>query len=192
MNKFDAPPLSEIIRGVIDRDLGNPATPRIEVLARHSIENYLLDPLVVFCLLSSANRAPSMPGLKISTGDEHLIREQSEEGLTAIVEAITAMVQPALQDLTEDETCTRVVKFTNGSQARYPVWTLERRGHDLFPLFQNAFGGAGVITPPRLEQSMRRLRLLPIELADIFDRLQGAIALGEAPATEAAKAALAK
>lgn len=173
VNKFDVPPLSEVIRGVIDRDLGNSATSRIEVIGRHSIENYLLDPLVVFCLLSSAKRAPSVDGLQISTGDEHLIREKPEAVLSAIVAAIVAMVRPLLPDLKEEETHTRVVTFTNGSQARYPAWILDRRGHDLMPIFQSAFGGAVVINPPRLEQSIRRLRLIPAELADIFDRLQG-------------------
>lgn len=178
VNKFDVPPLSEIVRGVIDRDQGNSATSRIEVIGRHSIENYLLDPLVVFCLLSSANRAPSIDGLQISTGDEHLIREQPEAVLSAVVTAIAAMVQPLLPDLKEEETHTRVVQFTKGSQARYPAWVLDRRGHDLMPIFQSAFGGTGVITPPRLEQSIRRLRLIPTELADIFDRLQGVVTKG--------------
>ena len=176
VNKFDVPPLSEVIRGVIDRDNGNSPTPRIEVVGRHSIENYLLDPLVVFCLLSSAKRAPSVEGLNISTGDEHLIREQPEKVLTAIVAAIVAEVQPHIQNLQHGETLTRTVKFTKGVEAQYPVWILDRRGHDLMQLFQKAFGGSGVITPPRLEQSLRRLRLIPVELADIFDRLQGAVA----------------
>lgn len=176
VTKFDVPPLSEVVRGIIDRDHGNSATSRIEVIGRHSIENYLLDPLVVFCLLSSANRAPSIDGLHISTGDEHLIREQPEAVLSAIITAIVAIVQPLLPDLKQEETHTRVVQFTKGSEARYPAWALERRGHDLMPIFQSAFGGTGVITPPRLEQSMRRLRLIPTELADIFDRLQGLVA----------------
>ena len=172
--KFDVPPLSEVIRGVIDRDLSNSATSRIEVIGRHSVENYLLDPLVVFCLLSSAQRAPSVNGLQISTGDEHLIREQPEAALSAIVAAVAAIVQPLLPDLKEEETHTRVITFTNLSRARYPAWMLDRRGHDLMPVFQKAFGGPAVINPPRLEQSIRRLRLIPAELADIFDRLQGA------------------
>ncbi|WP_080727922.1 AAA family ATPase [Ralstonia solanacearum] len=184
VNKFDVPPLSEVIRGVIDRDNGNSPTPRIEVVGRHSIENYLLDPLVVFCLLSSAKRAPSVEGLNISTGDEHLIREQPEKILTAIVAAIVTEVQPHIRDLQHAETLTRTVKFTKGVEARYPAWMLDRRGHDLMPLFQKAFGGSGVITPPRLEQSLRRLRLIPVELADIFDRLQGAVAQNAEPVSE--------
>ncbi len=181
VNKFDVPPLSEIIRGVIDRDVGNSPTARIEVIARYSIENYLLDPLIVFCLLSGANRAPQVEGLKISTGDEHLIREQPEPLLTAIVAAIVAVVEPHILDLQETEKFTRTVTFTKGVSAQYPAWTIDRRGHDLMPLFQKAFGGAGIISPPRLEQSLRRLRLIPVELADIFDRLQEAVAKETSP-----------
>lgn len=184
VNKFDIPPLSEVIRGIIDRDNGNSPTPRIEVIGRHSIENYLLDPLVVFCLLSSAKQAPSVEGLNISTGDEHLIREQSEKVLTAIVAAIVTRVQPHIQNLKQAETITRTVKFTRGVEAQYPAWMLDRRGRDLMPLFQEAFGGSGVINPPRLEQNLRRLRLIPVELADIFDRLQGAVAQKTEPVSE--------
>lgn len=176
VKKFDMPPLSDMIRGIIDRDFGNPSTSRIEVIGRHSLENYLVDPLVVFCLLSTAKRAPSVDGLNISAGDEHLLREQPEEILTAIVSTIADKVQPFLANLQPDERCLREVKFTKGVQVQYPSWILDRRGHDLLPLFQQAFGGSGIISPPRLEQSMRRLRLIPVELADIFDRLQGTVA----------------
>jgi hypothetical protein len=127
---------------------------------------------VVFCLLSSAKRAPNVNGLQISSGDEHLIREQPESLLSAIVDAIDAEVRPLLPNLESADVGKRAVKFTKGVQAQYPAWMLDRRGHDLMPLFQRAFGGSGVIAPPRLEQSLRRLRLIPVEIADIFDRLQ--------------------
>lgn len=172
VNKFDVPPLSDVIRGIIDRDNGNVRTARIEVIGRHSIENYLLDPLVVFCLLSSAKRAPTVNGLQISSGDEHLIREQPESLLSAIVDAIDAKVRPFLPNLESADVVKRAVSFTKGVQAQYPAWMLDRRGHDLMPLFQRAFGGSAVITPPRLEEGLRRLRLIPVEIADMFHRLQ--------------------
>lgn len=172
VTKFDIPPLSEIVRGVIDRDKSNTRSTRIEVIGRYSIENYLLDPLVVYCLLSSAKRAPPVEGLTISPGDEHLIRELPENTLNSIVASITILVQQHLQEIRPEESCTATVRFTNGAAVQYPVWALERRGHDLMSAYQKAFGGA-VVTPPRLEQAMRRLRLIPVELADILDRLQG-------------------
>lgn len=172
VNKFDQPPLNEIVRGVIDLDGGNTATTRVRVLGRHSIENYLLDPFVVFCLLSSVGRAPSVSGLTISIGDEHLIRELPELTLLSIVTAVTCSVEPLLANPSAADTQRRAVAFTNGKNVDYPAWTLDRRGHDLLPVFQAAFGGAGLINPPRLAQAIRRLRLIPVELADIFDALQ--------------------
>ena len=177
VNKFDQPPLSEIVRGVIDRDNGNVSSSRVEVIGRHSIENYLLDPLVVYCLLSSASCAPRIAGLDVSTGDEHLIREQPAEVLQSIIDTIINVVQQKILDLQEMELSRRSVRFTKGVEVQYPGWMLDRRGHDLMIAFQSAFGGNGVITPPRLEQSMRRLRLMPDELVDIFERLQSPVLL---------------
>lgn len=172
VNKFDQAPLNEIVRGVIDRDASNAATPRIAVIGRYSIENYLLDPLVVYCLLSSAKSAPVISGIKLSSGDEHMIREMPEGELAAVLDAIIAIVQPRLTNVTPAEAAPRDVTFTNGKKLVYPGWVLDRRGHDLLPVFQTAFGGPGVINPLRLEQSLRRLRLVPTELADILDQLQ--------------------
>jgi ABC-type transport system involved in cytochrome c biogenesis ATPase subunit len=172
VNKFDQPPLNEIVRGVIDRDVANCAANRIAVLGRYSIENYLLDPLVVFCLLSSVKLAPSVSGVSLSPGSEHLIRELPETSLSAVVAAIASMVEPRLRDLLATEKVMKTVTFTTGKTVEYPAWIIDRRGHDLLPVFQAAFGGVNVISPPRLDQSFRRLRLIPAELADIFDKLQ--------------------
>jgi hypothetical protein len=38
-------------------------------IARYSIENYLLDPFVVFGLLLDAGMAPPVPGVTITRGD---------------------------------------------------------------------------------------------------------------------------
>ena len=172
VDKFDQPPLNEIVRGVIDHDGSNAPTNRTRVLGRHSIENYLLDPFVVFCLLSSAGRAPAVAGLPISIGDEHLIRELPEETLVTLITAVRGCVEPLLANPSPADTLKKTVSFTNGKNVDYPAWMLDRRGHDLLPAFQAAFGGPGVVNPPRLEQAVRRLRLIPVELADIFDALQ--------------------
>lgn len=172
VEKFSIPPLSEVIRGLIDKDKTNTPSPNIEVLGRYSIENYLLDPLVVYCLLSSAGEAPIVSGLGITTGDEHLIRSQPAAILSEIVSVIAKAVEKEIPDLTVKDRENRTVKFTNGAAVEYPAWVLERRGHTLMQCFQNAFGGAKVISPPRLELSLRRLRMIPKELADVFRRLQ--------------------
>ena len=172
VNKFDQPPLNEIFRGIIDRDGGNASTPRIEVLGRYSIENYLCDPFVVFGLLVEQGRAPSIAAVNISQGDEHRIRELSESQLQEVARSITSAVEPSLPNLTTAEQLLKEVEFTSGKRIQYPAWLIDRRGHDLLPIFQSVFGGPKVLSPPRLSNSLRRVRLVPKELADIFDNLQ--------------------
>ncbi len=171
INKFDRPPLDKLIRGVIDRDGTNTATARIAVLGRYSIENYYLDPFVVFGLLLEAQRAPAISNVTISSGDEHRIRISNNAELQAIVDVIRNLVEPAIAAQAPDTT-PHTVTFTIGRSVQYPAWMLYHRGHDLLPAYQSVFGGASVISPPRLERSLRRTRLIPSELADIFDGLQ--------------------
>ncbi len=49
--KFEVGPLAEMFRGIIDLDSGGTPPPRVSVLSRYSLENYLLDPLTVYGLL---------------------------------------------------------------------------------------------------------------------------------------------
>lgn len=173
IEKLDQPPLGEIFRGIIDRDTGNAPTSRIYVLSRYSIENYLLDPFVVFGVLLDQGTAPAITGVSISQGDEHLLRTMPEAKLQAIVAAIRTLVEPAISGLTALETGPHPVSFTNGKTVEYPNWMIDRRGHDLLPLYQSVLGGPGVISRLRLYRSLRRVRLMPVELADIMEKLQG-------------------
>jgi hypothetical protein len=173
VDKFDQPPLDEMFRGIIDRDAANTPTKHIYVLGRHSIENYLLDPFVIFGILLDEGNTPAVAGMSISRGDEHLLRTMPEADLQEILNAIRAKVEPSISHLTPAETATCKVSFTNGKSIEYPQWMINRRGHDLLSLYQLVFGGVKVISPPRLRGSMHRVRLVPTELADIMASLQG-------------------
>jgi hypothetical protein len=48
---------------------------------------------------------------------------------------------------------------------------LTKPGHGLLPVYQKVFGQM-IITPPKLEKSFRRVRLIPNELAEIMAQLQ--------------------
>ena len=85
VEKFNAPPLNQFFRGIIDLDTGNKPTERIQVLGRYSIENYLLDPFVVFGIMLDEGTAPPITGLSISKGDEHRLRTMSEAELQSIL-----------------------------------------------------------------------------------------------------------
>jgi energy-coupling factor transporter ATP-binding protein EcfA2 len=172
VDKFDQPPLDELVRGVIDRDTANAATTRVAVLGRYSIENYYLDPFVVFGVLLDARLAPAVANVSISAGDEHRVRSMDAASLQAIVNAIRSAVEPTLASQGAIDTSLRTVTFTNAKSVEYPAWMLDYRGHDLLSVYQSLFGGADVISPPRLERSLRRTRLIPSELAKIFHNLQ--------------------
>jgi len=172
VNKFDAAPLDQVFRGIIDKDTTNVSTKRVHIVGRYNIENYLLDPFVIFGILLEEETAPAIQTVSISQGDEHLIRAMSEPELQSIVTAIQLQVEPQLLGLTTVEKESLTVSFTNGKSVQYPAWMIDRNGHDLLPIYQNIFGGAKVISPPRLEKSFRRIRLMPVELAEIMQKLQ--------------------
>ncbi len=110
--------------------------------------------------------------MKLSSGDEHLIRGLQAKELQAIATAILAQVAPHVAPVTSAESALKAVQFTRGQSLDYPNWMFTRRGHDLLPLFQKAFGGPKVLHAPRLLKVMRRIRLVPVELADVFDTIQ--------------------
>jgi hypothetical protein len=100
-----------------------------------------------------------------------LLRNLPASALQSVVDYVTRQVEPELGTLASSEKALVDVTFTNGIQVKYPEWMLKKRGHDLLPVYQKVFGQAAV-TPPKLEKSFRRVRLVPIELAEIMSRLQ--------------------
>ena len=172
VEKMKAPPLGEMFRGIIDYDNGNSGSNRVFVTGRHSIENYLADPLVAFALLNDAGKAPSIAGLTITRGDEHLLRDEPQEILQKIIYAIGDVVTPAFEPPVVLDTNSESVEFTSGLKLNYPRWMLRHRGHDILQVYQKAFGGPKVISPPRLKGMIRRIRIIPAELATVLRNLQ--------------------
>ncbi|WP_363348607.1 AAA family ATPase [Methylocystis echinoides] len=172
VEKFDAQPLSEMFRGIIDLDQGNTPSSRVLVIGRHSIENYRLDPVIIFGLLVEEGSAPSLPGGKsISSGDEHLIRELPSVAIQAMVDYVAKEISPSIGAMSDPEKKKRLVTFSNGVEVKYPAWMITRRGHDLFQTYRNAFG-QHVVTPKRLDKAFRRIRMIPLELAEIMACIQ--------------------
>ncbi len=170
IEKLDAPPLTTTFIGVLDRDAGNTATARIKVIGRYSFENYLLDPVNVFGLLLENGTHPAIGGVSVSSGDEHLLRTLPVASLQAISDAVTAKVGRANPSLASSPLVD--VTYTHGMKIQVPGWVVDHCGHDLLPLYQSAWGGHQVITPPRLIKALRRVRLIPRELATLLEELQ--------------------
>lgn len=168
--KLADPPLRDFVRGVIDLDNGNICSDRVKVISRHSIENYLADPLVTYCLLSTRGMAPHVPSVDIARGNEHLLQFQHPSALQDVVNAMCDAVEKAIH--LQSGTAPRTVAFTNGVELQYPEWMISTRGHDLFAAFQQAFGGSSVINYQALEGALVTLRIIPVDLADVLHDLQ--------------------
>jgi ABC-type Mn2+/Zn2+ transport system ATPase subunit len=175
VEKFDLPPLSELVRGIIDLDFGNDASDRLFVVGRHSIENYLIDPILIFALLTKTDRCPVINGIQVSEGDEHMIRGMTSKQLNKIVDAIAAIVEPSLGNLLTEESGYVEVKLTRGQIVKYRKWMINRRGKDLMVKYQECFGGPMAITPPKLIEVLKRVRLIPTELANVFRSVQAQV-----------------
>ncbi len=170
VEKLDSDPLDRIFFGLIDRDVANRSSGRIWVLGRYSFENYLLDPLNLFCLLLENDTAPIVPDVEISSGDEHLLRQQSDSALQAVSDVMVAAMERTEPSLVA--TSTSIVTYTAGNRIAVPSWVIDCRGHDIMTIAQHAFGGVRVISPPRLIRALRRGRLIPTELAAVLKAIQ--------------------
>jgi hypothetical protein len=86
------------------------------------------------------------------------------------VDYISRQVELVLGTLTAGEKVPVPVTL-QGVELKYPKWMLSKPGHELLPVYQKVFGQL-IITPPKLEKSFRRVRLVPNELAEIMTQLQ--------------------
>lgn len=171
VDKFDLPPLSHMFSGIIDLDDGNVGTDRIQVIGRYSIENYLLDPLIVLGLLVEDGRAPMQIARSITQGNEHRIRLLPVEEMQEWVAMTRVIIEPSLE-LSEGDFAEVPVEFSNGVVLKYPRWMLSRRGKDLLVVYQKLLGGPSALSPLRLRKMWRRVRLVPKELAQVLHEIQ--------------------
>ena len=170
IEKLDNPPLTTTFLGVIDRDVCNQPSRRIRVISRYSFENYLLDPVNVFGLLLENGTAPAVSGVTVTSGDEHLLRTLSDATLQAIVDVITFKVESLHANLAHAPLVE--VEYTHGMKVKVPGWVVDHRGHDLLPMYQAAWGTPQIVNPLRLARALRRVRLVPRELATLYLELQ--------------------
>jgi AAA15 family ATPase/GTPase len=162
--------LSEIVKGVIDKDNGNDITDGIYRLDRYSIENYLLDPIVVAATLSTP--PPALKSRGIHQGDEHKIIELSQHDLQGIADEILAQVSSLISRSFPLDAELEKVEFINGKILEYPKWLLNEKGKALLPKFQECFGGPGKISPQFLITAMKRTAMIPKSLEELFNKLQ--------------------
>lgn len=161
--------LEGFIHGVIDKDGSNLPKKNLHVLRRYSIENYLVDPIIVFATLLLKNHAKAKEivmklGTKHTKGNLNELYREKADILSNIAKEILADIASSIPS--NQESSLVKVKYINGQEVEHPDYLLNMRGHDLFQIFHTIFGNT--ITRENLIQAIAITRLIPQDIADIF------------------------
>jgi predicted ATPase len=124
---------NKMVFGVMDWDGEHKATNNLRVLGenkRHSIENYLLDPVLLGALLLrekaeaiTAQQLASAPLLRERENYFHL-REFDDARLQLVADSVVMALGFSANDLVE-------ISYANGRRVQAPQAYLQMRGHDL-------------------------------------------------------------
>ncbi len=126
------------VLGLIDRDTGNVSSATVKVLRRYSLENYLLDPVIVYAVLMKEGKHAEITDVGIKDGNFYDLQKAEESTLQQIADAICSLVeqhQPQVK-VTEE---TMSVEYLHGKSITVPVWLRDFRGHHLEAAFRETF-----------------------------------------------------
>ncbi len=160
--------------GLIDKDVSNAPSDGIHVLERNGMENYLYDPLNVWCALHPRGEAPAVPDVDVPRGRAAFVRELPQAQLQKIADTVLDKVVRLLFDLDVGEKATEEIAFVNGKRLRYPRWFLERDDKEIKKRFVEAFG-QHVLPPGKpktLLESYATLNMVPQDLLELFKTIQ--------------------
>jgi ABC-type cobalamin/Fe3+-siderophores transport system ATPase subunit len=130
---------NKFVWGIIDWDLENKSSAHVKVLGngnRHSIENYLFDPILVAALLLR-ERLISRDDLYLKNNETYTdFKNLDEDRLQVISDFVIQKVS-----LNTDSTNTKksTVKLLNGLNIDIPVWYLHHHGHQLEEVILKSF-----------------------------------------------------
>ena len=121
--------------GIVDWDTKNQPAPFINVHGfeeRYSVENFILDPVYLVCLLIETKNAHGVMGkIGIDAGfNQYLLGSESLERIQSIVEYYFSEFEqkfPVFKSHSERET----VEYLNGKTVQVPKWYLRMQGHEI-------------------------------------------------------------
>lgn len=169
--------INNIIHGLIDEDSGNIVSQGVYKINRYSIENYLIDPIVVYATLIEKEKQPTIEGLDIKLGEEYRLKALSQEELQKVADVVIAQVEHTLKSYFSNfdeanETQRIEVIFSNGVSLLYPKWILKRRGKTLLHQALNSLFTSKDINFTTLYKTFRKLNLFPDDLVSTFKELK--------------------
>ena len=176
VEKFINEGADDIFQGLMDFDNGTNAkesitsSNKLHVINRYSLENYLLDPILIYSSLLHENTSISIPGITLAHRDEHSILKLDEVDLQKIADYILGEIELTLNNVLADEKIKTKTEFINGKILEYPRWFLDRRGHDLFSKFKFKYQKA--VNYDNLMNALNRQEFIPMDLVETFRSIQ--------------------
>ncbi len=171
---------SDTVYGIIDWDLKNSGNQRVKVLgegSRYSIENYVLDPILLAALLLREKFIDrSVVGLSEKENYTELTTFEGSR-LQTIADAILKELQPYVQ--IQDNEVKHQCMYVNGQTVELPRWFLRTQGHQLethmktaFPKLRRYQGEADLKNEVLLKVVDDIPGLIPTDLLQLFDDIQ--------------------
>ena len=170
--------LNDLIFGLIDKDVNNSSSKNIELIERYSIENYLIDPILVFAVLLHKDVAPKINNMDLAFGDEYKLREMGSDQLQFIADYIFSVVENKLQEeyINKSETfdfSLQIVEFISGVNLKYPKWLFSYRGKDLMnKVFLPSFPANTFNFDSALLVLKKMQTVIPEEFVTLFKKIQ--------------------
>jgi ABC-type Mn2+/Zn2+ transport system ATPase subunit len=158
--------------GLVDLDNGNKPEDGIFVTGRRELENYLYDPLNIWCVLHDEGEAPVVSGVNILRGQCSKVKHLQDGQLQAVADAILDAVRPHFTQVIEDAEARQLVEFVSKKNVLYPKWFLYGGAESLIAAFQTEYPLLRGKRPGKLITNFATLDLVPAELLETFRQIQ--------------------
>lgn len=143
-----APKLHELglerFKGLIDRDTGNQEDSVIKVIRRHSLENYLMDPLLLSAFLIHRGIVEPFGGVELNRLSSLELISLDQNGLQKLVDAFCAWLSEVEKNPAIASDVKETVSYLGFPGVMVSRWWVDSRGHDLETILRKRINPLGV------------------------------------------------
>lgn len=171
VDKFTSEGVFDVFQGLVDLDDGSKQpSNNIHIINRYSLENYILDPILIYSSLLHDDLEYAIPGIVLAHKDEHMLLDLPVDDLQMIANHIFSEIESILTGINEEDKESVEVDFINGITLNYPKWFISKRGHDIYPKYQSKYKRA--VNHDNLVKALVRHEFIPNDLVKIFNNIQ--------------------
>ncbi len=160
---------ADAIFGLVDRDDKEEENPNVFQIKRYSIENYLIDPILIYATLVENN-------IKLDIDISHdlhsitKIKQESEKNLQKIADHIISLIR--FENKEEEDI---KIPFINGKTIKYPSWIINMKGKNIIAQCGSVNDFKGKINHGNLLKSLKRTQFITADFIDLFKSMHNCI-----------------